>query len=197
MKSSLPVTAAKAGYIIMSAFMCLLGIIFIANPESSALFIGIALGVSLILFGVVKLVGYFSKDLFRLAFQYDLCFGILFMVLGTAVIINAQSMISFISCVIGIAVIADGIFKIQIANDSRRFGIQSWWLIAVFAAISLIIGTLLLLYPEKGASVMVILLGASILADGILNLVTILLAVKIAKNQKPDVIEITIDKSDE
>lgn len=196
MKSPLPVTAAKVGYIVMSAFLCLLGIIFILKPSGSAKVIGIALGAALILFGAVKLVGYFSKDLFRLAFQYDLCFGVIFIILGVAIIANAQTAAGFISCIVGVAVISDGIFKLRISDDSRRFGIQGWWLIAIFAVLSLVGGILLLLFPSKGAEVMVVLLGVSLLSDGLLNLVTILLAVKIARNQKPDVIEITIDGQD-
>lgn len=194
MKSPLPVTAAKVGYIVMSAFLCLLGITFIIKPSGSARVIGIALGATMILFGVVKLIGFFSKDLFRLAFQYDLCFGIIFIILGAAIIANAQTAAGFIGSIVGVAVVSDGIFKIRIADDSRRFGIQGWWLIAVFAALSLIGGILLLIFPSVGTQVMVVLLGISLLADGLLNLVTILLAVKIARNQKPDVIEITIEK---
>ena len=32
--------------------------------------------------------------------------------------------------------IADGLFKIQIAVDAKRFGIQAWWLILVLAALA-------------------------------------------------------------
>ena len=70
-------------------------------------------------------------------------------------------------------------------------------MIAAFAVITMIIGLFLLIYPEKGAKLMVILLGISLLCDGLLNLITILLAVKITKNQRPDVIEINIDESEE
>ena len=197
MKSTLPVTVAKTGYIIMSFLLSLLGIIFIAKPESSALFIGIAIGALMIIFGAVKIIGYLSKDLYRLAFQFDLCFGILFILLGIAVIVKAENVVSFICWAIGIAILADGIFKIQIAKDSKQFGIKCWWMIAAFAVITMIIGLFLLIYPEKGAKLMVILLGISLLCDGLLNLITILLEVKITKNQRPDVIEINIDESEE
>ena len=197
MKSTLPVTVAKTGYIIMSFLLSLLGIIFIAKPESSALFIGIAIGALMIIFGAVKIIGYLSKDLYRLAFQFDLCFGILFILLGIAVIVKAENVVSFICWAIGIAILADGIFKIQIAKDSKQCGIKCWWMIAAFAVITMIIGLFLLIYPEKGATLMVILLGISLLCDGLLNLITILLAVKITKNQRPDVIEINIDESEE
>ena len=75
MRSVLPMKAAKIGYIILSVLYCVLGILLITMPELSITALGILLGIGMIVFGIVKIVGYFSKDLFRLAFQYDLAFG--------------------------------------------------------------------------------------------------------------------------
>lgn len=50
-------------------------------------------------------------------------------------------------------------------------------------------GVALMLRPGEGGEVMTILLGVSLLAEGILNLSTVLTAVKIVKNQRPDVID--------
>ena len=83
-----PMWVAKAGYIVMSLGVCGAGVLFIARPELSAVVISRALGAAMILFGVIKLVGYFSKDLFRLAFQYDLGFGLLLIALGILFMAN-------------------------------------------------------------------------------------------------------------
>ena len=69
MRSTVPMRVAKSGYIVMSAVFCLLGALLIAQPDRSLAALGRALGVAMAVFGVVKLVGYFSRDLFRLAFQ--------------------------------------------------------------------------------------------------------------------------------
>ena len=69
MRSVAPMKTAKIGYIVLSVALCVLGIILIAFPGFSASLFGILCGVVLIMFGCVKLVGYFSKDLYRLAFQ--------------------------------------------------------------------------------------------------------------------------------
>ncbi len=60
----------------------MLGIVLITSPGTSVVWLGRLLGVGMIVFGAIKLVGYFSRDLFRLAFQYDLAFGILLIALG-------------------------------------------------------------------------------------------------------------------
>ena len=82
MRSVAPMRIAKTGYMVMSVVFCVVGILFIAKPDISITIIGISMGIAMIVFGIVKLVGYFSRDLFRLAFQFDLELGILLIVLN-------------------------------------------------------------------------------------------------------------------
>ena len=182
--------AAKIGYIIVSAALCVLGILLIAVPDFSASLFGAICGVLLIVFGIVRLIGYFSRDLYRLAFQYDLPLGILLVIMGIVMLAHPGSLVTFICVALGIFILSDGLFKIQIAWDSRRFGITKWWLILAFAIVTGICGLLLLLRPGEGGRVLMIILGITLLSEGILNFSTVLSAVKIIKHQKPDVIEI-------
>lgn len=126
MRSVLPMKAAKIGYIVLSVLYCILGILLFTMPDISLTAIGIILGVGMIVFGIVKIIGYFSKDLFRLAFQYDLAFGGLLIALGIIVLTSPERLLSFFCIVMGIAVLCDGLFKIQIAIDSKPFGIKTW-----------------------------------------------------------------------
>lgn len=64
--------SSQTGYIIISAVLCVLGAVLIAFPDFSVSLLGVICGITMIVFGIVKLTGYFSKDLYRLAFQYDL-----------------------------------------------------------------------------------------------------------------------------
>ena len=188
-RSVTPMRIAKTGYIVMSVVFCVVGVLFIALPARSAVMIGRVLGAAMAVFGVVKLVGYFSKDLYRLAFQYDLEFGILLIALGVIVLLRTNGVMDFICIAAGVAILADGLFKIQIAIDSRRFGIRDWWLIMVLAVATGGVGLLLIFRPWESVQVLTVLLGAALLAEGVLNLCVALSAVKIVKNQQPDVIE--------
>lgn len=101
-RSVAPMRIAKWGYILVSAFMCLLGAALIFRPEFSENLLGSIFGRLLILFGGVRLVGYFSKDLYRLAFQYDLAFGILGIVIGIAILLHPQHLMAFIGITLDI-----------------------------------------------------------------------------------------------
>ena len=189
MRSVTPMRIAKIGYIVMSVLFCLAGVLFIAMPEISAKIIGICIGISMILFGTVRLIGYFSKDLYRLAFQFDLEFGILMMILGVTVLFNPENLMAFICVAIGISILLDGLFKIRIALDSKQFGIKSWWLILALAIVTGVIGVFLIFDSATGSELMTVILGLTLLSEGILNLSTVISTVLIVKNQAPDIIE--------
>ena len=188
---------AKIGYIVISALLCALGILLIAKPELSVSVIGTICGILLIVFGAVKLVGYFSRDLYRLAFQYDFAFGILLIMLGILILRVPEGLMNFICIAIGLFILTDGLFKIQIAMDAKKFGIKEWWLILLLALITAALGVLLIVRPDAGSSALTIILGVTLLSEGILNLGTVITAVKITRNQKPDIIEVDYEERED
>ena len=183
---------AKIGYVIVSLLLCVLGVVMIVVPDFSASLIGTLCGIMLIVFGAFKLVGYFSKDLYRLAFQYDLAFGILTLALGIIILLNPDNIMNFICVVLGVAVLADGLLKIQIALDSKRFGISKWWLILMMAIMVAFVGALLLLAPFETGSILVRVLGLSICIDGIMNLIVVMSTVRSIRRGREDVIDIEL-----
>lgn len=173
----------------VSALFCVLGVVLFITAERCVPWIGRALGIGMVICGAIKLGGYFSKDLFRLAFQYDLAFGILLIAVGIITLCHPGEAMTFLCVMFGIPVLADGLFKIQVAVEARRFGISQWWLVLLLAVLTGVIGLLLVLRPAEGARVMVMLMGASLLLDGALNLSVALCAVKVVNHQRPDIIE--------
>ena len=122
-RSVAPMRAAKIGYIVISACLCVFGCLLMSMPTFSAALLGVICGVLLIVFGAVRLVGYFSRDLFRLAFQYDLTLGIVLIVMGVILLLHPAGLMTFLCVALGLYIFADGLFKLQIALESRRFGI--------------------------------------------------------------------------
>lgn len=197
MHSTAPVRIAKIGYITVSVIFCIVGILFISRPNVSIQILSTILGAIMIIFGGIKITGYFSKDLFRLAFQYDLELGIILAILGIIVILNPFETIAFIFIATGIAILVDSIFKIRIAIDAKNFGIDSWRLIVVLALITSAIGILLIFRPWDSAAFLTIILGVSLLSEGILNIFVAVDTVKIINHQYPDAIEYDLSFDDQ
>lgn len=188
-RSVVPMRIAKIGYIAMSAVFCLAGIILLVFPEISATGVVTFLGIVMMVFGAIKLVGYFSRDLYRLAFQYDLQFGILWLILGIVTLIRPGNVLSFLCVSLGICMVADCLFKGKVARDAQAFGLRSWWLLFLLAIPAGLIGLLLILCPAQAVRAIMTLLGISLLIQRLLNLCVAVTMVKIVKNQMPDHME--------
>lgn len=192
-RSIAPMRVAKVGYIVLSVAMGSLGAVFIVRPETSAVALGRLCGGLMILLGVIKLVGFFSKDLYRLAFQFDLSLGLMLAVLGVIILRNPDQAMSFLCLMLGIATMADGLFKLQSALDARRFGLKSWPLILTLAVGAGVVGALLMLRPMQSARALTVLLGIGMMLEGVLNLCVALFSIKIIRHQRVDGVECRVE----
>ncbi len=187
--SVVPTRIAKIGYIAMSAVFCAIGAIMIIFPAIPVQFMCMVIGIAMLLFGCIKLIGYFSKDLYRLAFQYDFQFGILLIVLGLVVLIRPSDVMQLVCISMGIVLLIEGMFKVQISLDAKSFGIQQWWIILFFSILTCIIGLILIFRPSESIHILAVILGISLIIGAILNLCLALCTVKIINHQYPDAID--------
>ena len=190
MRSTVMIRAAKIGCTVLSAAIGALGIMLIAKPDRPVNQLCDIIGAMLAVFGIIRIIGYYSKDLYRLAFQHDFALGILLAALGLTIALSPHWAMNLLCLVLGIEIVTDGLFKVQTALDARRFGLETWWLIMAIAVIVGVVGTILIVRPAGGVRMLGRLLGASLLAQGILDLCVTLCAVKIISHQRRDAEEI-------
>jgi uncharacterized membrane protein HdeD (DUF308 family) len=155
---------------ICSTLFCIAGLALIVWPEISITTVCCMIGILTLLFGLIKIFGYFAKDMYCLAFQFDLALGIFTVILGLVMLIHPAGVITFLHFVIGVLILIDGAFKLQTAMDSRRFGLKKWWLIMLTAILSEILGFLLIINPFESAAAIMRFIGIAFLADGLQNL---------------------------
>lgn len=190
MRTPKSLKAAKYGYLIMAALLCIFGLTLMLCPGFSIHALGVIAGCLALLFGIVKIIGYFTSDLYMLAFQHDLASGILLAVMGVVILNHPASLMLFICIALGIYALADALLRLQTAMDSRRFGLPRWWVILLSSIVTGILGLLLVFCASRSSLYLTVLLGVTLLAEGILNMVTVLTASKILKEQKPHIIDI-------
>lgn len=135
-------------------------------PEHLFMLLG---GMLMIGFGIVRLAGYFSKDILQLAFQFDLILGIASAVMGCYMLWDPFAS-SQIMTILGLFFLIDALSKIQTAIDAKRIGVERWWLILCVALVATIIGVLAILMEFRDFRTISRLIGANLAIDGILNL---------------------------
>lgn len=177
---------AKSGYIVSSVTFCILGLLLLIYPNVSAAVLCRTIGILLLVCGSFKIFGYLSRDLYRLAFQFDLACGILAVALGALMLIRSDSVLRFLNLVIGILVLTDGLLKVQTSLDAKRFGLERWWMITATALLTSILGFLIVVEPFRnyGVAGAMILLGVTLLMEGVLNLCVGLYTIRVEKQER-------------
>lgn len=180
------VRSVKTAFIAVSAALIVMGAWLLIMPEVSSVTICVVLGAVSVLYGIIKLLGYFSNDLYRLAFQFDLAVGLLSVVLGLVLILRPDAVLSFLPAVIGVFILVDSILRFQTSIDAKHFGMRKWWVIMVVSCMGAVLGALLLFHPFDGALAMIRLIGLTLMIDGTENLVTCLYTVKVPRRSAAD-----------
>lgn len=171
----------KISYIALSAIFIALGLCLIILPGISAVTISMVIGIACIIYGAIKLMGYFSKDQYHLTFQFDLALGIVTVIVGIVLLFHPEDILSFMPTVIGLFVLIDSVFKLQTAFDAKKFGMNYWWLILILSIISALFGIVLFLHPFNAVKFVMQVMGISLTVNGIQNLCTAAYTVKVAK----------------
>ena len=134
----------KTSFAAFALVFMLLGLALLLFPGLSSRIICYALGGLCLVWSVVKLIGYFSRDPYRLAFQFDLALAVFCLILGLVLIFFSKAVLSFLPVIVGIYTVVSGVFKLQTAFEARRFGIgwamhwgnpKAWGLAALLVAV--------------------------------------------------------------
>ena len=157
---------AKAGYLMISAVFYIAGAAYIVLPEVSPLTLCTLSGIVLIAYGVIKIIGYFSKDLYCLAFQYDLACGLLLIVFGVIALVRSQQIIPHLSMGLGTLILLDSLLSIQMSRDAKQFGLETWYVILAAAIAAGVLGGVVIISPFHTTLGQHIAAGCALLAQG-------------------------------
>ncbi len=173
------VKQAKGWYIAVSILIILLGIALIALPSSALKVLSVITGVLMIIGGMVRVLSFFTRDTYALAFQFDLALGIIMLIVGLLLVLIPNGVLRFFDIIVGVFVLIDGAFKIQTAIDARWFGLSCWWMIIITAIITMACGIVLIVVPFSAVKLLMIFAGAALVIDGAQNLFNVLYTVRI------------------
>lgn len=173
----------------LSAILGLFAVTLIIWPDLSIRTVSVFLGIVGILFGITRIIGYFSNDPYRLAFEHDIILGSVQILIGITLIFHAQWLWETICLILGFVMLTDSMFKFRMSLEARRFGLNRWALILAASIITCILGLVGIFMPDRSSQAIVVVLGISILSYSIMNLITVLTAVKITKKNQPIIIE--------
>ncbi len=153
-----------------SAIYLIIGLAMILWPDASKQVICYALGGLLLLFGVIRVISYFSVNQRSEALRFDFVLGMALLILGLLFVLRPNMLLNIFGVVVGIAVTLDSIVKLQFALELRRLGSSAWVRALVLALVMLALGLVLLFNPFAASSALTIFTGICLVLDAIANI---------------------------
>lgn len=160
----------KVGFITLSIFYIVLGVILIIWPQISIRAICKAFGILILALGIIRVFRYFNRVEYNAPFQLDFAQGLFNVVLGIFMLFSPDALVVALPVVLGIAILIDSVLRLQIAIDSKRLQFDDWLVNFILALVTMIFGALLLFNPFVGSIVLTRFIGISLAIDGIVNL---------------------------
>ncbi len=179
------VKSAKIMHLCSAVIFVIAGVLvaLFANPDEMPLYGNTIIGIASIVIGVTGIYGYFSNDMYRLAFQSDFALGIFNVIFGILLIINPMQLPVLLPTAIAILTILDGGNKSQIAIEGQRFGIHKWYLVVLSALLEIAAGIVLLLLTYQEMDVRV-WMGVAMGLVGVTNFWTTMYTVRLRGNHQ-------------
>ena len=145
-------------YWILSIFCVVLGIALIIDPNFFTATIGYVIGGLFTAFGAVELIRYFAMGRDDQSYSSSLVRGIILAAIGIFIIIRPDFIPKVIAVVCGLYMLISGIVNIQDSLNLRRAGVESWNVSCISAAVTTLVGILLLFDPLiLGETAMIVL----------------------------------------
>ncbi len=179
------VRMAKTVSLVLSGFLLALGVILIFWSDELSSILRFFFGVLSVLLGGAKILGYFTNDLYRIAFQFDLAMGSLVALFGLLLLVKPESAMPLLTNAVVVYVLLDGLIRMQTAVDAYRFGMPCWYLLLAFSVL-LVLGALsVFLFGDAGHRFL--LMGVLLIADaGLYAFVTVYtVRVRVRKTKYP------------
>ena len=161
-------------YLLLSVFLIGIGVCLLMWPELSTDMACMVVGGGAMLFGLIKIVFYFVREVNAMVEQYDFSTGVLSIAAGTVLLVQPDEMLRLLPQVLAVCMLVDCVFKIQVVLDAKRLGSVMWFMQLLVVMVCIGWGVCLLLQPFGLDKYLSQLFAGGMIADGVMNLLTVL-----------------------
>ena len=166
----------KQNWMFAAVLSIAVGLVLLLFPGITIQVVCYLLGCLVIIFGASRIIRYFKQDpAYHEVFQGDLMTGLFGAVIGLFMILKAEIVVSLVPIVFGVVLLTSGIGNVQRTIDARRAGYPRWGVLLALALLTIVLSLLLLINPFGSMQVAVAVIGASLIYEGVSDIVFMLL----------------------
>ena len=150
------------------------GLVMCIWPNLTMQLAGTALGIGMLVVGIVHIIVYFTKDHFDGIMHMDLTIGVVLAAFGAFMLIHKDFVGMAIPFGTGILLMIGGISKIQHALDMKKMYFNIWKAVLVVAIILIAAGIILIFDPFR-EKVLIYFIASFLMIDGLVSIIIMLM----------------------
>lgn len=156
--------------IVFSMILLVFGLFMFVKPISTINILMITFGCLLVVDGLVHLISYFSiKNDYRF-FSGELAQAIIYIILGFVLVCNYDKISGLLPIILGIWIIVESIFKLQIALNIRDVYDSHWGMVLSMSIINGLLGMIILFNPFESLAVLTMACGAILMIVEVISI---------------------------
>lgn len=184
----------KTNVVISSILCVILGLILVFRPGLSVRIVCTAVGIVLIVAGIMRMIDYFVGRDGSMYSQINLIFGIVLTVVGVWITVKPDKVLAIIPIIVGIVIVIHGLQNVKQAMELWRDKYAKWWVAGILGVLTVGFGVLLICRPFTAIDTVVMLIGFFLIYDGLSNIWIVSRIYKNAKilRQEMEAVEVEI-----
>ena len=166
-------------------FDLLFGLLLVFLKDTALMIAAYVLSAFLAICGIYQVVVYLHSPVMRKIVESRLAAGLILLLSGTMLVFNPSFLQEIFPVIWGLSLLAGAFLKIQYAFDQAQLKIRRWWILLVFASLSLVIGILALLRPEFMGENKELVIGLMLVFEAVLDIVVLIMMNRALKRNIP------------
>lgn len=158
----------------VSVSYLVIGIILLLFPNVSLMDLCYALGIVLLMAGIVNIAVYFIRGQYVEPERYGFSAGVTCVLIGLFAVLNNQEFTRIFFQILAFCMILDSIVKLQYSMDLLRMKSKKWWIVLLISLMTAGLALAILVYPFKTDRGHDRYAYCILIVDGIVNLATML-----------------------
>ena len=150
-----------------------IGLLFLLAPKPSTRLISYLLAGVAALAGVIAVILYLARGLKKPHRAHvGLATGVVLLAAAVYLLVRPLDLWDFLPTMLGFGILFDSVLKLELSFEMRGAGMVRWWLFAVLALLTAVMGIVLIIGPFSG-SIANTYFAVSLQADGAASLFTL------------------------
>ena len=132
----------KHSFVLMAILFCLCGLLILLFPYNSLIAIGIIIGITVLVTGIIQIVRLLISDQRGGEFAASIVSSVFTIICSIVIMIFSKSIMPYLPMILGLFIIIDGAFKIDTSLCAKSYRLKSWFLLFLIAGFTIFCGFL-------------------------------------------------------